>query len=409
MEGVTMVDLDLLESWMTGLESDDGSMTMMDMISVITDRLGAAYGSHSSLEAATVVLDELTGWKALIVDRYGVRVAGDAASNHPHPQVLATIASARPVEIDGWLCLQVPSTEHHVLCVDAPGGMDDRVRLLILEEIVALTAFERRLEESAMNERLRMWGDLAEELLAGSDRRRIVAHAKALGHDLDRPHRVGLIADGRIGLSVDQVRTAVRRSNVDALVAPWDGSFAVVLDDCADAERLLEALDQVVPGGRPWMGLSTVKPEGHDLSEAVAEAEIALSFGQAARDSRTVSYSELGIFRLFAPGGRWSQLENFVTETLGPLLAYDAAHDTDLVHTLDAYLRRDGSLNHLADTLMIHRSTLIYRLRRIRELLDVDIDDSSLRLDLSLAARAVDVLRMTTGNPDWPQVDAIAS
>ena len=74
-----------------------------------------------------------------------------------------------------------------------------------------------------------------------------------------------------------------------------------------------------------------------------------------------------------------------------------ASHGTELVQTLDAYLRRDGSLNQLADDLLIHRSTLVYRLRRIRELLDVDIDDSHLRLDLSLAARAVEVLKVTTG------------
>lgn len=65
--------------------------------------------------------------------------------------------------------------------------------------------------------------------------------------------------------------------------------------------------------------------------------------------------------------------------------------------TLDSYLRRDGCLNHLADELMIHRSTLVYRLRRIRELLEVDIDDSERRLDLSLAARAVEVLKVTSG------------
>lgn len=79
------------------------------------------------------------------------------------------------------------------------------------------------------------------------------------------------------------------------------------------------------------------------------------------------------------------------------MLDYDRAHGTDLVLTLDSYLRRDGSLNHLADELMIHRSTLVYRLRRIRELLEVDIDDSERRLDLSLAARAVEVLKVTSG------------
>jgi DNA-binding PucR family transcriptional regulator len=123
---------------------------------------------------------------------------------------------------------------------------------------------------------------------------------------------------------------------------------------------------------------------------------VAVAFGRAAKESRTINYGDLGVFRLFSPDGRWEQLEDFIKETLGPLLAYDQDHGTDLVQTLDAYLRRNGSLNHLAEELMIHRSTLIYRLRRIRELLEVDIDDSGLRLELSLAARAFSVLKVTS-------------
>lgn len=392
-----MVDQDRLTVWAAGLNSDDGFSAMLDMMSALTDRLSDLYTNHSSLEAAVMVLEELTGWSALIIDDEGHRVGGLVTSEHPHPEVLAMIDSIRPVDIDGWLCLSIPSADRYVLCVDAPGGLNDPVRVMVLGEIVALTAFELRIQEAVLQERLRLWGDLAEEILAGADRRRIAAHAKALGHELAAPHRVGLIADGRIGLSVEQVRCALRRANVDALVAPWEQNIAVVLDGAADTDHILEALDHVVPGGRPWMGVSTVKAEGFDLTDALAEASVAVSFGRAARDSRTINYSDLGVFRLFSPDGRWTQLEDFVKEMLGPLMDYDLAHGTELVQTLDAYLRRDGSLNQLADDLLIHRSTLVYRLRRIRELLDVDIDDSHLRLDLSLAARAVEVLKVTSG------------
>jgi sugar diacid utilization regulator len=392
-----MVDHDRLSDWAAGIDSDDGLSAMLDMMSAITDRLGDLYEDHTSLEAAVIAIEEFTGWQAVIVDDVGRRVGGHETTRHPHPEVLCMIDAVRPVDIDGWLCLSIPATERHVLCVDAPGGLADHVRVMVLGEIVALTAFELRIQEAVLQERLRLWGDLAEEILAGADRRRVIAHAKALGHELERPHRVGLVADGRIGLSVEQVRCALRRANVDALAVPWEQNIAVVLDGTAEPDEILKALDHVVPGGRPWMGVSTVKPDGFDLTEALAEASVAVSFGRAARDSRTINYGDLGVFRLFSPDGRWTQLEDFVREMLGPLLDYDAAHSTDLVQTLDAYLRRDGSLNQLADDLLIHRSTLVYRLRRIRELLDVDIDDSQLRLDLSLAARAVDVLKVTSG------------
>ena len=392
----TMVEQEWLTHWAAGLHSEDGLSAMLDMMSVLTDRLSESYEEHSSLEAAALVLTEITGWPALILDAKGERIGGSASSNHPHPEALAMIDSTRPVDFDGWLCLSIPSNEHHVLCVDAPDGLQDDVRLMVMREIVALTAFELRIEEAALEERLRLWGDLADEILCGADRRRIAAHAKALGHDLDVPHRVGLIADGRIGLSAEQVRCALRRADVDALVVPWDQNIAVVLDGSANTDKILEALDHVVPGGRPWIGVSSLKPQGYDLTDALAEASVAVSFGRNARESRTVNYGDLGVFRLFSPDGRWEQLEDFVKETLGPLLDYDRTHGSEFVQTLDAYLRRDGSLKHLADDLMIHRSTLVYRLRRIGELLNVDIDDSSLRLDLSLAARAVEVLKVTS-------------
>lgn len=395
-----------IEMWSHGLTSDNGLDAMLDMMAVITSRLSQAYEHQSTLEAAAGVLTDLTGWPAIVIDGDGNRVAGSASSGHPHPEALATIMSTRPVDFDGWLCLSIPSDAHYVLCVDAPSGMSDTIRLVIMGGVVALTAFELRIEDAVQQERNRMWGDLAQEMLSGVDRRRVLAHATSVGYELDGPHRVGLIADGRIGLSVEQVQSAVRRAGEVALVAPWGPNIAVVLDEVSDTDKIIDALDHVVPGGRPWMGVSSVKREGHDLSDAVAEAEVALSFGQAARESRTIDYRDLGVFRLFSPDGQWTQLEEFVDDTLGPLIEYDAAHGSDLVHTLDAYLRRDGSLNQLANSLMIHRSTLIYRLRRIRELLCVDIDDSSLRLDLSIAARAVDVLKVTSGSA---QADWIAS
>lgn len=392
-----MVDLERIERWSGGLGDDSLVVTVLDMMAVISLRLREEYEFRSCLEAATSLMIELTGWASIVLDGEGRTVAGSASSVQPHPEALAMVTATQPVHVNDWLCIAIPSRERHVLCADTGGGPVDGTRIVVMAEIVALTAFELRIEDVAIRERNRLWGDLAKEMLSGVDRQRVAVHAASVGHDLDAPHRVGLIADGRIGLSVEQVQSALRRAGEEALVAHWGNNIAVVLDESADTDHILIAVDQVVPGGRPWMGVSSVKPEGHDLSQAVAEANIALSFGQAAEETRTIDYCQLGVFRLFAPDGRWSELREFVDETIGQLIDYDREHGSDLVRTLDAYLRRDGSLNHVADCLLIHRSTLVYRLRRIRELLNVDIDDSEIRLDLLLAARAVAVIEATTG------------
>lgn len=51
---------------------------------------------------------------------------------------------------------------------------------------------------------------------------------------------------------------------------------------------------------------------------------------------------------------------------------YDKANNTELFHTLDAYLSHSCSQNQTAEFLHIHLNSLKYRLRRIAELADID-------------------------------------
>ena len=50
------------------------------------------------------------------------------------------------------------------------------------------------------------------------------------------------------------------------------------------------------------------------------------------------------------------------------MLDYDARKQSELVRTLSVYLEQGGNYNATAKALVVHRSTLKYRLQRIREL-----------------------------------------
>ena len=58
------------------------------------------------------------------------------------------------------------------------------------------------------------------------------------------------------------------------------------------------------------------------------------------------------------------------------LQEYDQAHSTALLHTLCVYLLQEQNLHATARQLFIHRNTLVYRLQRIRTLLQLDLDDA---------------------------------
>ena len=58
---------------------------------------------------------------------------------------------------------------------------------------------------------------------------------------------------------------------------------------------------------------------------------------------------------------------------------------TALRETFDAYLRHSGNSAKICDELFIHRNTLSYRLRKIEELLKMDLSDGEVRATCMLA------------------------
>jgi DNA-binding PucR family transcriptional regulator len=78
---------------------------------------------------------------------------------------------------------------------------------------------------------------------------------------------------------------------------------------------------------------------------------------------------------------------SFTDRLLGPLVAYDAAHRTDLLATLEAFLDCDGSWTRCAARLHLHVNTLRYRIGRIERLTGRDLSTFPGRVDLYLALR----------------------
>jgi DNA-binding PucR family transcriptional regulator len=109
-------------------------------------------------------------------------------------------------------------------------------------------------------------------------------------------------------------------------------------------------------------------------------------------DGKVTVFDQLGVYRILAEAQDTGTIERFVREWLGPLLDHDAARRTDLVPTLSSYLEHGGSYDAAAKAVAVHRSTLKYRLQRIREISGLDLSDPETQFSLQLATRARDTL-----------------
>lgn len=103
---------------------------------------------------------------------------------------------------------------------------------------------------------------------------------------------------------------------------------------------------------------------------------------------------DVGIYRLLSRLTNERELNEFVTEQIGVLLDHDAGGSSELVHTLDAYLRCGLAKTETAHALGIRRQTLYNRLERIESFLGPVLDSHESRTALALALHA---WRLRTG------------
>ncbi len=237
---------------------------------------------------------------------------------------------------------------------------------------------------------MRLRRDLVEDLLAGTDPDSAHARARALGYDLVRPHRVVIVSNGtqRINQAFfSAVRRAMRHTEVGSLLTGRSDGVIVLCHADQDWERLRG--DRIGPQGscRVAVGGPCVEPCEYPRSYRQAQLALRMQVATGSPEQVTV-FDDLGIYQLLSQISDMSTVDKFIHRWLGALISYDATKDAQLVDTLSAYLECGGNYDLTAKALSLHRSTLRYRLQRIREMSGHELNDPDTRFHLQLATRA---------------------
>lgn len=148
--------------------------------------------------------------------------------------------------------------------------------------------------------------------------------------------------------------------------------------------------DMVVAAGisRPATGLSSLRDAYREAKDAVGIAD------ELSDCDSTTYYGDLKLYQLLLAlkERNLEHLQHFHQDALGPLLAHDKRKQSDLIRTLSGFFAANGNLAKAAQDLDVHRNTLVYRLERISDLTELDLDDSDNRLILHLALKTQRVL-----------------
>lgn len=167
-----------------------------------------------------------------------------------------------------------------------------------------------------------------------------------------------------------------------ALVVP-EGAELTVLVRASHCEATVESAVALVGGGR--VGVSDVVRSITALGDAVREARWALEAAQV-EGNQAAYYGQQR--PLFLPR-TLTEARDVVARVLGELIAYDDEHGTALVGSLRVYFASNRSWQVASRELMVHKQTLVYRMRRVEELTGRQLDNLDDITELHLALRAL--------------------
>jgi sugar diacid utilization regulator len=384
----------------------------------IHDRLTRVAVSGEGQPGIARGLHELTGMPVAIEDRYGNLTAW-AGPDLPDPYPKESFAKrehllrrlmrdSKPVR-DGQRLVLMASPRPDVIGVLAlvdPERRADSADLVALEHGATVLSMELARLRGIADTELRLRRDLVYDLLAGTDDESAMARAEALDYDLRRPHRV-VVIEGR-GRSRGQdtllnaVRRAMRQAGLGGLFETWSGNVAVVTAGQADWERLRRLIVADLGSGQCHIGVGGASGRPSELPRSLREARLALRLQKTLLPGTgACEYPKLGVFRMLAAIPDLTDVDGFVHEWLGSLLDYDKRKGAELVHTLTQYLEHGGNYDATAAELSVHRSTLKYRLQRIRELTGLELNDPDVHFNLQLATRAWGTMQALRGE-HWP-------
>ncbi|MCD2195715.1 helix-turn-helix domain-containing protein [Actinomycetospora endophytica] len=319
---------------------------------------------------------------------------------------LPTAARLQPVYADG--------DEIGCVCL-LPGSGGESSGEEMLDAVAAqvamacsLTLLRERVASRARREAL---NEVLWDLLQGPPEHRVAARARAQQMGVTLGSRLRVLhghlenveelasAHGWDTSRTDRLRRDVVRALRDREDGPRlalvgrRGDLVVAVAESLDAAGARSLVHDIVascraeaPGLRSSWGVSRPHDDAEALPNAFNEAKTALSASHRLGGDNVFLYEELGVVRLLLGSGSDPDLQTFIEDVTGPLVAYDRDNDGSLVRTLRAFFDADCSQRAAAEKLFVHHKTLRYRLERIKQLTGLDLSrhDDRMRADVAL-------------------------
>lgn len=155
------------------------------------------------------------------------------------------------------------------------------------------------------------------------------------------------------------------------------------------------AIQRRIPKQSIVIGVSNVCD---DLAEIPRSVNIALDVIQISAKLQLTPpvyfFVDLISYHLIDSSVSEDLMVQYFKQTLGELHDYDYKHHSDLLNTLNQYFLSLGNVSLTAKRLFIHRNTIIYRLEKIKEILQTDLRDAEKNFNYQMGLKMYRIIQL---------------
>lgn len=284
-------------------------------------------------------------------------------------------------------------------------GMDntlDDIDTLVAEHGAAACALEMAKAKAISDTEKRLRGTFLDRLLIGDvSQQEAVRQGERFDHDMTQTHiAIVLTWQGEHKYSTRRLETLVNNvvgsQRVNALVWQREREEEVLVFHATDPKEPIDSslklahqfsseVQRQYPNAHVAVGVGQAARDIAGWRNSYRDAVQALDLARRLQTDTPLYIGDLGVYQLILSLSDREKLVSFCDRTLGALQDYDLKQHADLIKTLEAFFACHGNLSQTAEMLIVHRNTLLYRMNRINDIAEIDLNRPETRLALHLA------------------------
>ena len=277
----------------------------------------------------------------------------------------------------------------------------DEVDQLVCEHGAAACALEMAKQKAVSETEKRLRGTFLDRLLLGDvTLQEAIRQGERFNHKMTQTHVAFVLSWSGEQHSLRRLETlvnsiiAAREASALVWTRQKEGEVVVfhATDDTDPIDHSLqlsnafsEEARRQYPQNRAVIGLGQVARDVNAWRSSYRDAVQAKQLAQRLQTDIPLFIGDLGVYQLILNLSDRERLSDFCEDTLGLLSEYDLRQNADLIKTLEAFFNCHGNLSQTAESLIVHRNTLLYRMNRINAIAGIDLNRPETRLALHLA------------------------